>query len=112
MTGRKEPTAEQLQHYLKIIVDDLITLYDDGIMVKTPEYPDGMAVVLFNYFLSHHRPGKRVRVALVLIIADHPAMCKLCGFADHSHNAAPCTKCGVSQDEFFTEESLRNGNTI
>jgi hypothetical protein len=48
MTGRKEPTAEQLQHYLKIIVDDLITLYDDGITVKTPEYPDGMAAVLVN----------------------------------------------------------------
>jgi hypothetical protein len=51
MTGRKEPTAQQLQNYLKIIVDDLITLYDDGIMVKTPEYPDGTAVVLINYFL-------------------------------------------------------------
>jgi hypothetical protein len=50
MTGRKEPTAQQLQNYLKIIVDDLITLYDDGIMVKTPEYPDGTAVVLINYF--------------------------------------------------------------
>jgi predicted Zn-ribbon and HTH transcriptional regulator len=56
--------------------------------------------------------GKLVRVALVLIIADHPAMCKLCGFADHSHDATPCTKCEVSHDEFFTEVSLRNGKAI
>ncbi|KAJ6565709.1 hypothetical protein B0H10DRAFT_2112485 [Mycena sp. CBHHK59/15] len=32
-TGQKEPAAAQLQHYLKIIVDDLIMLYDDGIMI-------------------------------------------------------------------------------
>jgi hypothetical protein len=56
-----------LQHYLKIIVDDLITLYDDGITVKTPEYPDGMATVLVNDSLSDHLTGKRVRVALVLL---------------------------------------------
>ncbi|KAJ7609571.1 hypothetical protein DFH06DRAFT_1017021, partial [Mycena polygramma] len=48
MTGLKEPTAEQLQPYLKIIVDDLLMLYDDGIVVKTPEYPDGMAAILVS----------------------------------------------------------------
>ncbi|KAJ7205556.1 hypothetical protein GGX14DRAFT_568891 [Mycena pura] len=82
----------KLQGYLKIIVDDLIMLYDEGIVVKTPEYPD----------------GKRVRVALVAIIADHPAMCKLCGFADHSHKTMPCTKCEVSHDDLLTDKSLRN----
>ncbi|KAJ7222107.1 hypothetical protein GGX14DRAFT_532195 [Mycena pura] len=61
MTGLKKPTAEQLQPYLKIIVDDLIMLYDDGIVVKTPY-----------------------------------------------HNATPCTKCKVSQEEFFTDKALRN----
>ncbi|KAJ6506558.1 hypothetical protein C8R45DRAFT_1208644 [Mycena sanguinolenta] len=72
MTGRKEPTAEQLQKYLKLIIDDLIVLYEDGIVIKTPEYPD----------------RKRVRVVLVAIIADHPAM--------------------LTKEDFFTEESLRN----
>ncbi|KAJ6565433.1 hypothetical protein B0H10DRAFT_2112909, partial [Mycena sp. CBHHK59/15] len=47
-TGQKEPTAAQLQHYLKIIVDDLIMLYDDGIMIKTPEYPNGMVIHMEN----------------------------------------------------------------
>lgn len=54
-------------------------------------------------------PGIIVRVALVGIIADHPAMCKLCGFADHSHNVAPCTKCTVPQDKLFSDKALRNG---
>ncbi|KAJ7626770.1 hypothetical protein B0H17DRAFT_1286173 [Mycena rosella] len=49
-----------------------------------------------------------MRVALVAVIADHPVMCKLCGFADHSHKVAPCTKCKVPHDKLFTDESLRN----
>lgn len=47
-------------------------------------------------------------MALVGIIADHPAMCKLCGFADHSHHEAPCTKCTVPRHEMFTQKSLKN----
>ncbi|KAJ6561302.1 hypothetical protein B0H10DRAFT_1704476, partial [Mycena sp. CBHHK59/15] len=62
--GPTAPTADQLQHHLKVVVDQLIILYEEGILIKTAEYPDGMFV----------------RVALVGIIADHPAMCKLCGF--------------------------------
>ena len=36
-------------------------------------------------------------------------MCKVSGFADHAHNAAPCTKCEVTQAELFSEKSLANG---
>ena len=36
-------------------------------------------------------------------------MCKMCGFADHSHKEDPCTKCPVPRDEMASEESLRNG---
>ncbi|KAJ7148859.1 hypothetical protein C8R46DRAFT_916637, partial [Mycena filopes] len=39
--GPTEQTAEQLQHYLKIVVDDLVMLHEKGIIVKTPEYPNG-----------------------------------------------------------------------
>ncbi|KAJ6534244.1 hypothetical protein B0H19DRAFT_1080731 [Mycena capillaripes] len=51
MTGQKEPTAKQLQPHLKIIVDDLIMLYEDGIVIKTPEYPDGR---ITNYLPAKH----------------------------------------------------------
>jgi len=50
-----------------------------------------------------------VRVILLAIICDHPAMCKVSGFADHAHNEAPCTKCEVTQAELFSEKSLTNG---
>src|SRR5882762_4396618 len=53
--------------------------------------------------------GRLVRVILLAIICDHPAMCKVSGFADHAHNMAPCTKCQVTQAELFSEKSLRNG---
>nr|GAT56532.1 predicted protein [Mycena chlorophos] len=59
--GPTEPTGSQLQNYLALVVDDLLDLYQNGIVVYTREYPDGI----------------RVRVALVAIIADHPAMCKV-----------------------------------
>jgi hypothetical protein len=40
--GPKEPTADQLQSALKIVVDDLLMLYDEGIKVVTPEHPNGI----------------------------------------------------------------------
>jgi hypothetical protein len=107
--GPKEPTAEQLQNYLKPIVDDLIQLYDHGITVKGPGHSNGEVSLFQLTSYPFHSIGIRVRVALVAIIADHPALCKLCGFADHSHNNAPCTKCCVSRENIFTDKSLRNG---
>lgn len=42
--GPKEPTGQQLQNYMKFIVDDLLKLYDDGIIFHTPAYPQGLFV--------------------------------------------------------------------
>lgn len=42
--GPTEPTAEQLQHHLKLIVDDLILLYENGIRIETPEHPNGVSL--------------------------------------------------------------------
>lgn len=39
--GPNEPTRDQLQHLLKIVVDDLDMLYKDGVTIKTPKYPGG-----------------------------------------------------------------------
>lgn len=49
--GPTEPTADQLQHHLKVVVDQLIILYEEGILIKTAEYPDGMFsfVTLFSF---------------------------------------------------------------
>ncbi|KAF8578426.1 hypothetical protein K439DRAFT_1621346 [Ramaria rubella] len=42
--GPHEPTAEELQNHLKFIVDDLLLLYDEGIIVQTPMFPQGRRV--------------------------------------------------------------------
>ncbi|KAJ7907977.1 hypothetical protein B0H13DRAFT_2499090 [Mycena leptocephala] len=44
--GPKEPTADQLQSALKIVVDDLLMLYDEGITVVTPEHPNDFVCAL------------------------------------------------------------------
>lgn len=38
-------------------------------------------------------------------------MCKVSGFADHAHHAAPCPKCHVTHDELFSEKAMRNGKS-
>ncbi|KZT22790.1 hypothetical protein NEOLEDRAFT_1070879, partial [Neolentinus lepideus HHB14362 ss-1] len=50
--GPKEPTGEQLQSYLKFIVDDLIKLYEEGICIKTAAHPEGMSK--YCLILSKH----------------------------------------------------------
>lgn len=44
--GPKEPTAEQLQQYNRLIVDDLIQLYEDGINLPTQRYPNGISLTI------------------------------------------------------------------
>ncbi|KAG2143644.1 hypothetical protein DEU56DRAFT_704327, partial [Suillus clintonianus] len=39
--GPKEPTGSQLQNYMRLVVDDLLQLYDEGIIYHTPAYPQG-----------------------------------------------------------------------
>ncbi|KAH9947413.1 hypothetical protein B0H21DRAFT_661023, partial [Amylocystis lapponica] len=39
--GPKELTADELQHFMKAYVDDLLQLYNEGILVKTPLHPNG-----------------------------------------------------------------------
>jgi hypothetical protein len=41
LPGPHEQTADQLQNYIKIIVDDLLKLFYKGIYIRTPCYPQG-----------------------------------------------------------------------
>lgn len=41
--GPKEFDSDELQFFMKNYVDNLISLYENGIMVKTPNYPNGMS---------------------------------------------------------------------
>jgi hypothetical protein len=110
--GPTEPTAEELQHYLKIVVDDLILLYEKGVRIPTPSNPNGqLPSAGLDCRLTTHNlvPGRLVRVVLLAIVCDHPAMCKMAGLADHSHGRAPCGKCTVPHEELHSDKAMKNG---
>ena len=44
--GPHELTADELQLFMAAFVDDLLMLYDRGIIVKTPAFPDGAPVAI------------------------------------------------------------------
>ncbi|OSD07052.1 hypothetical protein PYCCODRAFT_1359395 [Trametes coccinea BRFM310] len=91
--GPKEPDAEQLQNWMELIVDDLLMLYYLGIFAPTPSCVE----------------GRRARVAVICTCTDHPAMCKVYGFADKSHTMVPCTAGTVTAAEMFSDDCLRGG---
>jgi hypothetical protein len=53
--GPHELSGDDLQHVLKLDVDDKIMLYNEGIVVKTPLYPAGLSSTPYNIcFPSTH----------------------------------------------------------
>ncbi|KAJ7714113.1 hypothetical protein DFH07DRAFT_763144, partial [Mycena maculata] len=89
--GPHEETADELQRSFAATVTDLLMLYDDGILVQTPKYPN----------------GRRVRVILVAICCDHPARCKIGGFSDHKSAKFPCPRCSITHDNIQTPSGLK-----
>jgi hypothetical protein len=77
--GPKEPSPDQVQRYMRPLVNDLLTLWQVGIFVKTLQNPT----------------GRRVWVALLCVICDAPAAHKLGGFGSHGHTLF-CTRCWVN----------------
>lgn len=53
--------------------------------------------------------GRRVHVILVAVCCDHPALCRVSGFADHSHATAFCTKCKIERDQLKTQTGITDG---
>ncbi|KAF8484204.1 hypothetical protein JB92DRAFT_2799839, partial [Gautieria morchelliformis] len=94
--GPKEPTADELQFYLKQIVDQLIPLYTRGILIKMPLYQNGTPADLSD------------SSACIGVVCDHPVAVKMCGFGDHGHSILPCTQCTVTQEEMFSDPALCN----
>ncbi|EJU04200.1 hypothetical protein DACRYDRAFT_14360 [Dacryopinax primogenitus] len=83
----REPDSDKLQRFIKPLVDDLLWLYNEGTIVRTPSCPT----------------GRHVRVVILAVVCHHPAMVKLSGFADHSHRMLPCTQCLIGRVQIGTE---------
>lgn len=93
MPGPVEADVDQVHNYMRVVVNELLRLWEDGVVIKTPKHPN----------------GRLVRVILVVLACDKPAAHKLGGFGSHAHRLF-CTKCWVSQADKATPKSfLRDG---
>jgi hypothetical protein len=92
LPGPKEPTGDELQGFIRIIVDELLRLWKHGIIAKTAKYP----------------LGRLIRIALVAVVCDKPAAHKLGGFGSHSHRYF-CTRCWVEQELKATPAAFAKG---
>lgn len=68
LPGGREPTTSELNQLLRPLVDQLITLYENGMEIFTSAQ---------NCLI--------LRAMLAIIIADTPAIKKIGGFASHAH---------------------------
>lgn len=75
------------------MVNDLLRLWEEGVLVPTPSCPE----------------GRRVRVILMGVICDTPAAHKMGGFGGHSHTKF-CRRCWITQSEKHDPRAFtRNG---
>lgn len=102
--GPKEADSETFQNFMVDYVDDLIMLWEHSVIVRTLKYPEGMYLpsILILSLLILVALGRCVRVMLLAVCCDHPALCKSCGFAEHNHNLHFCTKCLCPRSDLST----------
>ena len=100
LPGPKEQTPDELQRFLRPVVNDLKRLWRDGISIQTPSCLPGEStyLIIHSFMYSWASPARLVRVALVAVVCDKPAAHKMGGFGSHSHTRF-CTRCKVKQSD-------------
>lgn len=87
--GPTEANPEEVQKYLRVLVNELLRLWKIGFYVRTRKYP----------------LGRLVRLILVGVICDKPAAHKIGGYGSHSHRHF-CTQCWIEQKDKVTEAAF------
>ncbi|KAI0323219.1 hypothetical protein GY45DRAFT_1410608 [Cubamyces sp. BRFM 1775] len=87
--GPKESDPDQTQWFVRVLVNELIGLWRDGVVLPTYTHPN----------------GRRIRVILVGVFCDKPAAHKLGGFGSHTHTFF-CTHDWISQGQKATKEAF------
>lgn len=90
LPGPKEQDPDQIQRFLRVLVNELLRLWRDGVTLKTHRHPE----------------GRLVRVILVAIICDKPAAHKLGGFGSHSHKFF-CTMCWIERSQKTSDSAFK-----
>lgn len=91
---------------MKYFVDDLLLLFDHGVIVRTRSCPEGTLNNFVCMYDRSHGTGRRVRLILIAVCCDHPALCRMCGFGDHMTKTYFCTRCKIQHASLATEEGL------
>ena len=47
-----------------------------------------------------------MRLMLVAVCCDHPAMCRMCGFGDHAHKGLFCSRCHCKLEDLRTKKAM------
>ncbi|THU81127.1 hypothetical protein K435DRAFT_823486 [Dendrothele bispora CBS 962.96] len=95
LPGPKEQDSDEVQRFLRILVNELLRLWRHGIIVKTTKHPH----------------GRLVRIILVCVICDKPAAHKLGGFGSHSHTFF-CTRCWIKLSEKATAAAFQQNAQV
>ncbi|VDB96864.1 unnamed protein product [Peniophora sp. CBMAI 1063] len=81
--GPKEPALQALNHYLRPVIDDLLALWNPGVILSRTATATEVLV----------------RAALLPLIADTPAIRKAQGTLSFSSGVSPCSVCAISSED-------------
>jgi hypothetical protein len=87
LLGPKEQNPNKIQRLLRPIISDLLRLWKDGIIVPMESRPEGEVQITMPHAADNvlTQTGHLVRVILVTVVCDKPAVHKMGRFASHSH---------------------------
>lgn len=80
--GPREPSLEQINHFLKVLVDQLEMLWSPGLYVART---------------ANKRFGRLVRGAVIPLVCDLPALRKVAGFSGHASKNF-CSFCRAQKE--------------
>nr|VWO97532.1 Adenylate cyclase (EC (ATP pyrophosphate-lyase) (Adenylyl cyclase) [Ganoderma boninense] len=81
--GPKEPSVDQINHFLRPLVDELLELWHVGIYLSRT---------------AKRQAGRQIRAAIIPLICDLPALRKTAGFAHHSSHHF-CSMCPLPKSQ-------------
>lgn len=82
--GPTKPSTEQINHFLRPLVDELLEFWDPG--------------VYYSRTAKWSR-GRLARLAMLLLVCDLVAARQMSGFGSYTHTYSLCTLCHIPKDE-------------
>ncbi|KAI0715227.1 hypothetical protein C8Q76DRAFT_584388, partial [Earliella scabrosa] len=82
--GPTKPSAEQIDHFLAILVEELLEFWNPGVWFsRTAKVPH----------------GRKVLAALIPLVCDLVAARQIAGLGAHNHAISPCSLCDITSLE-------------